>query len=249
MAGGWSSALTTWPTLAAKVEAMVTPHAAAGASATSAGSVTTVRCPRAGVRYAFEAGGTFLLVLTVGAAAESGDPLILLGLGAVLIAMVCAGGQYNPAVTLAMLIRRRIGLREAIAYWVVQFGAGLVAALIVRTIVDPTRVAATVVIALTGHVLVAAFAVELLAVLALCYLATSGSHRDDSLYGLAIGFTTMASAFAVSVIAGGAFNPAVSLGAAVTLAVYLVAQVLGGITAAVSLLALNPMTTEPLIQS
>jgi hypothetical protein len=124
-----------------------------------------------------------------------------------------------------------------------------VAAVIVRWIVDPTRVTATVAIALTGHTLVAAFAVELLVVLALCYLATSGSHRDDSLYGLAIGFTTMASAFAVSVIAGGAFNPAVSLGAAVTLAVYLVAQVLGGITAAVSLLALNPMTTEPLIQS
>ena len=228
---------------------MVTPHATAGASATSAGSVTTVRGPRAGLRYTFEAIGTFMLMITVGAAAESGGPLILLGLGAVLIGMVYAGGQYNPAVTLAMLIRRRIGLREAIAYWVVQLGAGLVAAVIVRTIVDPTRVATTVAIAFTSHTLVAVFAVELVVVFALCYLATSGRHRADSLYGLAIGFTTVASAFAVGVISGGAFNPTVSLGAAVTLSVCLVAQVLGGIAAGVSLLAMNPMTTEPLIQS
>ena len=59
-------------------------------------------------------------------------------------------------------------------------------------------------------------------------------------YGLAIGFTTVASAFAVGAIAGGAFNPALSLGATVTLWVYMVAQVLGGIAAGVSFLALNP---------
>ena len=81
--------------------------------------------PRASVKYPVEAIGTFLLVLVVGAAVESGSSLALLGIGAVLIAMVYAGGHYNPAVTLAALVRRRIGLREAIAYWVVQFGAGL----------------------------------------------------------------------------------------------------------------------------
>ena len=66
--------------------------------------------------------------------------------------------------------------------------------------------AATEPITLTGHSLVALLAVELLVIFALCYVATSRDHPDDSFYGLAIGFTTVASAFAVGVIAGGAFT-------------------------------------------
>jgi aquaporin Z len=64
---------------------------------------------------------------------------------------------------------------------------------------------------------------------------------------LAIGFTVMAGAAAVGTISGGAFNPAVTLGAAVmgmfawpTLWVYLLAQVIGGIAAGVTFVALNP---------
>jgi aquaporin Z len=170
--------------------------------------------------------------------------------------MVYAGGHlsgahYNPAVTLAALVRRRIGLRDAVAYWVVQFGAGLLAAVVVRAIVDPARVATAATMTLSGRTLLAAFVVELLFTFALCYVvlnvATSKHHPDNSFYGLAIGFTVVAGAFAVGAISGGAFNPAVSLGAAVmgmfawpTLWVYLVAQVIAGITAGVSFLALNP---------
>jgi len=152
---------------------------------------------------------------------------------------------------LAALVRRRIGLRDALAYWVVQFGAGLLAAVVVRAIVDPARVATAATMTLSGRTLLAAFVVELLFTFALCYVvlnvATSKDHPDNSFYGLAIGFTVVAGAFAVGAISGGAFNPAVSLGAAVmgmfawpTLWVYLVAQVIAGITAGVSFLALNP---------
>jgi aquaporin Z len=211
--------------------------------------------PRPVVKYAVEAIGTFFLVFTVGAAVGSGSPFAPLGIGAVLMVMIYAGGHlsgghYNPAVTLAVLVRRRIGLRDAVAYWIVQLGAGLLAAVVVRTIVDPTRTAAAT-MTLTGYTLVAAFVVELLFTFALCYVvlnvATSKSHPDNSFYGLAIGFTVVAGAFAVGAISGGAFNPAVTLGAAVmgmfawpTLWVYLVAQVLAGITAGVTFLALNP---------
>jgi aquaporin Z len=104
---------------------------------------------------------------------------------------------------------------------------------------------------LTGRTLLAAFVVELLFTFALCYVmlnvATSKDHPDNSFYGLAIGFTVVAGAFAVGAISGGAFNPAVSLGAAVmgmfawpTLWIYLVAQSLAGITAGVIFLAFNP---------
>ncbi len=240
--------MTTGTTVAAKVEPMAA--ADTGAFVAGEGGVAVVSGPRPSVTYAFEAIGTFMLVLTVGAAVESGSPWALLGIGAVLVAMVYAGGQQsgvhiNPAVTLAALVRRRIGPRQAVAYWVVQVGAGLLAAAVVGTIVDPTRAAATATIALTGHTLVAVITVESLVVFVLCYLATSGYHRDDSFYGLAIGFTTVASAFAVGVISGGAFNPPMSLDMAVTLSVYLVAQVLGGLTAVATLLALNPTTGSP----
>ena len=219
-------------------------------------AIEVVSGPRPGVKYAVEAIGTFFLVFTVGAAVGSGSPFAPLGIGAVLMVMIYAGGHlsgghYNPAVTLAVLLRRRIGLRDAAAYWVVQLGAGLLAAVVVRTIVDPTRVATTAAMTLTGRTLLAAFVVELLFTFALCYVvlnvATSKDHPDNSFYGLAIGFTVVAGAFAVGAISGGAFNPAVSLGAAVmgmfawpTLWVYLVSQVLAGIAAGVTFLALNP---------
>ncbi|MEN3317008.1 MAG: aquaporin [Mycobacterium sp.] len=222
----------------------------------SGDSADVVSGPRAGVKYAVEAIGTFFLVFTVGAAVGSGNPLAPLGIGAVLMVMIYAGGHlsgghYNPAVTLAVLVRRRIRLRDAVGYWVVQFGAGLLAAVVVRTVVDPTRMASAAAMTLTGRTLLAAFVVELLFTFALCYVvlnvATSKDHPDNSFYGLAIGFTVVAGAFAVGAISGGAFNPAVSLGAAVmgmfawpTLWVYLLAQVLAGIAAGVTFLALNP---------
>jgi aquaporin Z len=212
--------------------------------------------PRAAVKYAVEAIGTFFLVFTVGATVGSASPFAPLAIGAALMVMIYAGGHisgghYNPAVTLAVLVRHRIGLRDAVAYWVVQFGAGLLAAAVVRTIIDPARKPTAAAVMLSGHILTAAFVAELLFTFALCYVvlnvATSKDHSDNSFYGLAIGFTVVAGAFAVGAISGGAFNPAVALGAAVmglfawpTLWAYLLAQVLAGIAAGVSFLALNP---------
>src|SRR3954471_1802846 len=222
----------------------------------SGDTANVVGGPRASVKYAVEAIGTFFLVFTVGAAVGSGSPLAPLGIGAVLMVMIYAGGHlsgghYNPAVTLAVLVRRRIGLRDAAGYWVVQFGAGLLAAVVVRTVVDPTRMASAAAMTLSGRTLLAAFVVELLFTFALCYVvlnvATSKDHPDNSFYGLAIGFTVVAGAFAVGAISGGAFNPAVAVGGAAiglfawsALLAYLVAQIVAGIAAGVTFLALNP---------
>ncbi len=97
----------------------------------------------------------------------------------------------------------------------------------------------------------AAFIAELLFTFALCYVvlnvATSKDHPNNSLYGLAIGFTVATGAIAVGAISGGVFNPAVAIsGAAIglfawsTLWAYLVAQILGGTAAGLAFLALNP---------
>ena len=212
--------------------------------------------PRPAVKYAVEAIGTFFLVFTVGAAVGSHSALAPLGIGAALMVMVYAGGHlsgghYNPAVTLAALVRHRIGVRDAVAYWLSQIGAGLIAALLVRTVIDPTQTTATATMTLGGSTLLAAFVVELLFTFALAYVvlnvATSKDHPDNSFYGLAIGFTVVAGAIAVGGISGGAFNPAVALaGAAMgifawpTLWVYLLAQVIAGAAAGVAFRALNP---------
>jgi aquaporin Z len=212
--------------------------------------------PKPAVKYTVEAIGTFFLVFTVGAAVGSHSALAPLAIGAALMVMVYAGGHlsgghYNPAVTLAALIRHRIGVRDAVVYWVSQIGAGLIAALLVRTVIDPTQTTATATVTLGGSTLLAAFVVELLFTFALAYVvlnvATSKDHPDNSFYGLAIGFTVVAGAIAVGGISGGAFNPAVALaGAAMgifawpTLWVYLVAQVIAGAAAGVVFRALNP---------
>jgi aquaporin Z len=219
-------------------------------------SATNAAGPRPGVKYTVEAIGTFFLVFTVGAAVGSRSALAPLAIGAVLMVMIYAGGHlsgghYNPAVTLAALVRRRIGLGDAVAYWVAQICAGLVAALLVRTVVDPAQLATTATTTLAGRTLVAAFVVELLFTFALAYVvlnvATSKDHPNNSFYGLAIGFTVLAGAIAVGGISGGAFNPAVAVGGAVmhifawpTLWVYLVAQLVAGAAAGVTFLALNP---------
>src|SRR5438046_10171503 len=66
----------------------------------------------------------------------------------------------------------------------------------------------------------AAFVAEFLFTFALAYVvvncATAKGTLDNSFYGLAMGFPVLAGIFAVRSIYGGAFNPAVALGAAVT---------------------------------
>jgi aquaporin Z len=66
-------------------------------------------------KLAVEGTGAFRLVFTVGAMVYGGSPLAPLAIGSVLMVMVDAGGHvsgghYNPAVTMAALVRGRIGI-------------------------------------------------------------------------------------------------------------------------------------------
>lgn len=197
--------------------------------------------------------GTFFLVFTVGVSVLTGNTFAPLAIGSVLMVMVYAGGHisgghYNPAVTLAALVRGRVRLGDAAAYWVAQVVAGLLAALVVYGIT--TSAASPAALTLSGHV-PAALVAELLFTFALAYVvlnvATSKDHPDNSFYGLAIGFTVMAGAFTVGGISGGAFNPAVAIGGASlglfswsVLWVYLVAELVAGALAGYLFRKLNP---------
>ena len=215
--------------------------------------VAEVVGPTAGHKYATELLGTFLFLFTIAAAVLSASSLAPLAIGSVLMVMIYAGGHisgghYNPAVTLAALVRGRIRLPDAVAYWVVQIVGGVLGMALARWVIHPAQVTT---MALPGHLLGAAFVAELLFTFALCYVvlnvATSKDHANNSFYGLAIGFTVATGAIAVGAISGGVFNPAVAIsGAAIglfawsTLWAYLVAQVIAGIAAGLVFLALNP---------
>jgi aquaporin Z len=196
--------------------------------------------------------GTFFLVFTVGASVRSGTSLAPLAIGSALMVMVYAGGHisgghYNPAVTVAALVRGRIPIGEAIGYWIAQLAAGLVAAVVVAAAVTSSHAQA---VAPQGHVMASALIVELLFTFALAYVvlnvATSKDHPDNSFYGLAIGFTVMVGAVAVGGISGGVFNPAVLLGGEVmglfawSTLIYLVPQLIAGAAAGLTFRTLNP---------
>jgi aquaporin Z len=213
----------------------------------------TLAPPKALQKYAVELIGTFFLVFTVGATVIGGSVSAPLAIGATLMVMVYAGGHisgghYNPAVTTAALVRGRITPRDAVGYWVAQLAGGLIAAAAVAGVLHGAQPRAG---ALSGNALIVALVVEMLFTFALCYVvlnvATSKDHPDNSFYGLAIGFTVVAGAFAVGGISGAAFNPAVTLGGAAlglfawsTLVLYAVAQVIAGGAAGLAFRALNP---------
>jgi aquaporin Z len=204
-------------------------------------------------KYAVEGIGTFFLVFAVAASALSNSTFTPLAAGATLMVMIYAGGHisgahYNPAVTMAVLWRRRIAVHEAIGYWAAQLAAGLLAAAVASALINPAAVHTLVP---SGRALVAVAFVELLFTFALCWVvlnvATSKDQAGNQFFGLAIGFTVAAGAFAVGGISGGSFNPAVSLGAATsglfgwsTLWVYMLVQLVAGVVAGLTFRQLNP---------
>ena len=216
----------------------------------------TLTAPRYGIaarKYATEFIGAFFLTFAVGMAALTGSVFVPLAAGATLMVMIYAGGHisgghYNPAVTIAALVRRRIDIGDAVAYWIMQAAGGIAAGALARAVVNPATVKT---LTLSGHTEAAAAVVEVLFTFALCYVvlnvATSKDQKNNGFFGLAIGFTVAAGAFAVGGISGGLFNPAVALGGATaglfawsTIWVYVLVELGAGIVAGLAFLALKP---------
>jgi aquaporin Z len=200
-----------------------------------------------------EAIGAFFLMFTVGTASATAGNLAPLAIGSALMVMVFAGGHisgghYNPAVSTAVFARGKMTLREYLSYIAAQAVGAVLAGLLVRGVLAP---AATAAVAGTGKILV----VEFLFTFALAYVvlnvATAKDTENNSFYGLAIGFTIMVGAFAVGKISGGAFNPAVALGASVLgmfawshIWIYLLAELVGG-AAAAGVFLVTQLPAEP----
>jgi len=168
-------------------------------------------------KYLVEFIGTFFLVLTIVCSINSlGENGFVapLAIGATLMVMVYAGGHisgahYNPAVSLAILIRGKMDKGDFLPYILSQALGAALAAFVASGVFGYTGSPAALEI---GPALLA----ELLGTFALAFVilnvATTKSTEGNSYYGLAIGFTVTGMAYTLGGISGGAFNPAVALG-------------------------------------
>ncbi|MEP6590348.1 MAG: MIP/aquaporin family protein [Gemmatimonadota bacterium] len=161
--------------------------------------------------------GTFFLVLTIGLVTVSGDAAGPLAIGAVLMVMVYMGGpisgaHFNPALSLTFLLRGKMATSDFVPYIVAQLLGSIAAAATVHLIVGRTFAPAPG----EGVSALSALLIELLFTFALALVvmnvAASKRSAGNSYFGLAIGFTVCAGAYAGGGISGGAFNPAVGIG-------------------------------------
>jgi aquaporin Z len=195
--------------------------------------------------------GMFIFVFTVGMATEKTGAGLLapIAIGFVLMVMVFAGGHisgghYNPAVSTGVLIRGKMTPNEWVAYVVTQLVAAVLAGLLVRAVGGHEPHAA---VASTGKMLVVEFLFTFALVYTVLNVATARGTEGNSFYGLAIGGIVLVGAFAVGGVSGGAFNPAIALGASVTglfkwshYWIYLLADLLGAVAAAAAFLFVQP---------
>lgn len=168
-------------------------------------------------RYLTELIGTFFLVFVIGMTAVSGLPAAPLAIGSVLMVMVYMGGHisgahYNPAVTVGVYLRGALERSDVLPYMVAQLAGAMVAALLVAVVTGETFAPAPSPDASAVAFVLAELVMTFALVLVILHVATSKATEGNSYYGLAIGFTVLAGAYAVGPVSGGAFNPAVGTG-------------------------------------
>tara|TARA_Y100001978_G_scaffold112198_1_gene100096 strand:+ start:841 stop:1458 length:618 start_codon:yes stop_codon:yes gene_type:complete len=166
-------------------------------------------------RYLFEFIGTFFLVMTIGL---TGNPLAIGIMLAVLVYMGghISGAHYNPAVTISIYLKKLISKEVAIKYILVQIAASTFASAVIYFLTQDLLKVAPSETATIPQIIISEFLFTFLLVLVILNVATNKKTEGNSYYGLAIGFTVMASAYCVGGISGGAFNPAVGLGPEIT---------------------------------
>jgi len=196
-------------------------------------------------KYVTEFVGTFFLVLTIALAVASGTQMAPLAIGAVLMVMVYMGGHvsgahYNPAVSLALALRKAMPGSDLIPYVVAQLSGATAAATVGWIITGKTFAPHPGAAFEVGSAVAVEILFTLALVLVVMNVAITKATEGNSYYGLAIGFTIVAAAFVGGPISGGAFNPAVGLGPTIVDAtigegdfsdvwIYLVGPLIGGV--------------------
>lgn len=173
--------------------------------------------------------GTFYLILTVCAVcSDPAAPLLgVVGIASSLMVMIFAlgsvsGANFNPAVTLGLLLRGELDFANAAVYWLCQLLGGLFAVGMASTIeaggpgYNVALIAST---PATGGVTIAGkgtwgqiIQVEFFYTFLLVFVVLNAAvaNGPNNYFGLAIGMCVTVGGVAVGGISGGCFNPAVS---------------------------------------
>lgn len=170
--------------------------------------------------------GTFTLVFVGVSSITVGGNLTTVAFahGLAIAVMVSAvghisGGHFNPAVTFAFLVTKRMAPILALVYWVTQFAAAVAGALMVKAIfpdqlTDRAKLGAPAVASVIGSG--GAFAMEAVLTFFLVFVvfATAADPRGTfkSIAGLAIGLTITMDILAGGPLTGAAMNPARAFG-------------------------------------
>ena len=192
--------------------------------------------------YFMEFLGTMFLVLAI---ALTGNPLAI---GTMLMAMVYIGGHvsgahYNPAVTISVWMRGKLNPSKIFGYVTAQVLGAFMAAYIFYSLSGKTFLPSPASgVSLWDSILVEMLFTFILSSVILV-VTTSKKLEGNHIYGVAIGLTLAAIAYAGGNISGGVYNPAVALGPMIfnsfingpsfsNLAIYLIGPFAGAILAA-----------------
>lgn len=226
------------------------------------------------MKYAAELLGTLVLVFAgLSTAVLAGHLVGALGVslafGLTLVAMAYAlgpisGCHINPAVTLGMLLTKRIQAGQALGYMAVQVVGGVIGAGLVLAIAKgrPDFVLSPDTFGINGYgahspgnySMLSAFLTELLFtfLLVITVLRTTDESAPAGFAGLPIGLMLAVTNFAAIPVTNASINPARSIGPAVfaggwafeQLWLFIVAPLVGGVVAAIIYMALGADTAK-----
>ena len=200
-------------------------------------------------KYLAELMGTLILVglgtigiLAVGGATGAAEILSIgFAFGLALMAGIwvaghVSGAHFNPAVTLAMLLDGRIGLGDAVGYWVAQFAGATVGSLIVLGVSGSREVVASTATTYSDYTTALVTEILLTAVFVWTILAVTKRGANHAPAAIAL---TLVGAHLVGIpFSGASLNPARSFGPAAVgdaigsgLWLYLYAPLIGAIVA------------------
>jgi len=181
-----------------------------------------------GGRFLCEFLGTFFLVLTVGLNVIGGSKAPVWSIAASLMCVIfcmgdISGGHFNPAVTLAITISKRLPEEQTrdntcVLYMVCQILGGIVAGF---TYSNMEKGQCFPLAPGAGHTWLSAYLAEMVFTFMLCYVVLSIACCDakpcmDSFFAFAIASCVTAGGYGIGAISGGSLNPAVSIGIAVS---------------------------------
>ncbi len=154
----------------------------------------------------FGAGSALLGADVVGQALANG---LAIGLMVTAVGHI-SGGHFNPAVTLSMLVTRRIEPIEGVLYWIFQLAGAVAAALVLLAIYPHHGSLGSPAVGAgfsSGNALVAEIVGTFFLVFVIYGVAVDKRGAFSILAGLPIGLTISISVLALGVVSGSAVNP------------------------------------------